>query len=64
MCTKQTSVSHSSTEGEIVSLDAGLCMDGIPPLTLGDLAVEVFQSVSSRWTQERAMEKLVIAPSH
>ena len=26
---KQTSVSHSSTESEIVSLDAGLRMDGI-----------------------------------
>ena len=30
MCKKQTSVSHSSTEAEIISLDAGLRMDGIP----------------------------------
>ena len=30
MCKKQTSVSHSSTESEIISLDAGLCMDGKP----------------------------------
>ena len=29
---KQTSVSHSSTESEIISLDAGLRMDGIPAL--------------------------------
>ena len=29
MCKKQTSVSHSSTESEIISLDAGLRMDGI-----------------------------------
>ena len=28
MCKKQTSVSHNSTESEIVSLDAGLRMDG------------------------------------
>ena len=28
MCKKQTSVSHSSTEVEIVSLDASLRMDG------------------------------------
>ena len=28
--TKQTSVSHSSTESEIISLDAGLRLDGIP----------------------------------
>ena len=31
---KQTSVSHSSTESEVVSLDAGLRMDGIPALDL------------------------------
>ena len=30
MCRKQTAVSHSSTESEIISLDAGLRMDGIP----------------------------------
>ena len=30
MCKKQTSVSHSSTESEIISLDAGLRLEGIP----------------------------------
>ena len=34
MCKKQTSVSHSSTESEIISLDAGLGLDGIPALDL------------------------------
>ena len=29
MCKKQTSVSHSSTESEIISLDAGFRMDGV-----------------------------------
>ena len=29
MCKKQTSVSCSSTESEVISLDAGLRMDGI-----------------------------------
>ena len=48
MCKKQTSVSHSSTEAEIISLDAGLRMDGIPALTLWDLVVEVFHSVPNR----------------
>ena len=38
---KQTSLSHSSTEAEIVSLDAGLRMDGIPALELWDLVFEV-----------------------
>ena len=40
MCNKQTSVSHSS-ESEIISLDAGLRMDGIPALCLWDLIVTV-----------------------
>ena len=43
MCKKQTAVSHSSTEA--ISLDAGLCMDGIPALTPLDLVIEVFHSV-------------------
>ena len=44
MCKKQTSVSHSSTEAETISLDAGLRMDGIHALTLWDLVIEVFHS--------------------
>ena len=42
MCKKQTSVSHSCTESELISLDAGLRMDGIPALDLWDLVIEVF----------------------
>ena len=42
MCKTQTSVSHSSTESEIISLDAGLRLDGIPALYLWDLIVSVF----------------------
>ena len=41
MCKKQTSVSHSSTESEIISLGAGLRLDGIPALDLSDLIVSV-----------------------
>ena len=41
MCKKQTSVSHSSTDSEIISLDAGLRLDGIPALDLWDLIVAV-----------------------
>ena len=41
MCKKQTSDSHSSTESEIISLDAGLRLDGIPALELWDLIVLV-----------------------
>ena len=35
MCKKQTAVSHSSTESEIISLDTGLRLDGLPALELG-----------------------------
>ena len=44
MCEKQSSVSHSSTEAELISLDAGLRMDGIPALHLWELVIEVFHS--------------------
>ena len=46
MCKKQTSVSHSSTETEIISLDAGLRLDGIHALDLWDLIVSVLGNVS------------------
>ena len=44
MCKKQTSVSHSSTEAETISLDAGLRTDVIPALDFWDLVKEVFHS--------------------
>ena len=43
---KQTSVSHSSTESEIMSLDTGLRLDGLLALELWDLIVSVLGSVS------------------
>ena len=41
MCKKQTSVPHSSTESEIISLDAGLRLDGTTALDFWDLIVAV-----------------------
>ena len=46
MCKKQTSVSHSSTESEIISLGTGLRLDGLPALELWDLIVSVFGNIS------------------
>ena len=46
MCKKQTAVSHSSTESEIISLDIGLRLDGLPALGLWDLIVSVLGNVS------------------
>ena len=51
MCKKHTSVSHSSTESEIISLDAGLRLDGIPALDLWDLVVSVLGNTTQ--TSER-----------
>ena len=44
MCKKQTSVYHSSTESEVISLDAGLRMDGILALDLWVVVIEVLHS--------------------
>ena len=41
MCKKQTSVSHSSKESAIKSLDAGLRLDGLPARDLWDLVIDV-----------------------
>ena len=46
MCKKQTAVCHSSTESEIISLDTGLRLDGLPALELWDLIVSVLGNIS------------------
>ena len=43
---KQTAVSHSSTESEIISLDTGMRLDGLPALELWDLIVSVLGNIS------------------
>ena len=53
MCKKQTSVSHSSTESEIISLDAGLRMDGPLALDLSDMVIEVLRSTNNTARQGR-----------
>ena len=44
MCKKQTSVSHSSAEFEMISLVGGLRMDGLLALVLWDLVIEVLRT--------------------
>ena len=53
MCKKQTSVSHSSTESEIISLDAGLRMDGLFVFEKWDVVIEVLRSSKSTKTPIR-----------
>ena len=57
LCKKQTAVSHSSTESEIISLDTGLRLDGLPALELWDLIVSVFGSMTQ--TTERTGRPVV-----
>ena len=45
MCKKRTAVSHSSTESEFISLDAGLRFDGLPALELWDLTVSLLGNI-------------------
>ena len=62
MCKKQTSVSHSSTEAEIISLDAGLRMDGIPALDLWNLVTEALHhspNQSNKTKDSSAQEDLL-----
>ena len=41
MCKKQTSVLHVSTASEVISLDAGLRMDGLPVVDVWNVVIEV-----------------------
>ena len=45
MCKKQGCVSHSSTESEIVALDMGLRLDGLPAMTLWDTIIQVLEPI-------------------
>ena len=42
ICKKQGAISHSSTEAEIIALDAGMRMEGIPLVSLWELIIDVF----------------------
>ena len=69
VCKLQSSVSHFSTESEVISLDAGFRMDGIPALTLWDLVIEVFHSVQNKSeesygeTRQQLSSQTCITPS-
>ena len=62
MCKKQTSVSHSSTESEIISLDAGLRLDGIPALDSWDLIVSVLENTIQNRTKQGDLVKRLGRP--
>ena len=41
VCKKHGAVSHSSTEAEVIALDAALRLEGLPALMLWDTVIEV-----------------------
>ena len=61
MCKRQTSVSRSSTEAHIISLGAGLRMDGIPALDLWDLIVNVLHGNTNQ--REQVQGNLSASPT-
>ena len=67
MCVKHTSFSHSSTESEIISLDAGLRLDGIPALDLWDLIVAVLGNTNQSHKEQGDLlknKREVYSPLH
>ena len=57
-CKKQGAVSHSSSEAEIISLEAALRMEGIPALILWDTILTVFK------TNHHPSPSLGVTPSY
>ena len=57
MCKRQTSVSHSSTESEVMSSDAGLHMDGLTSLDLCDLFLKCCILITFRHGETRCETK-------
>ena len=57
MSKKQTAVSHASAEAEVISLDAGVRMGGIPALVLWDQIVEVLSPQSAQRKKSMLPEK-------
>ena len=55
MCKKQTAVSNSSTESEIISLDTGLRLDGLLALELWDLIVSVLEACLRFQTEQKRL---------
>ena len=56
LCKKQGAVSHSSTEAEVIALDAAMRMEGIPMLMFWDQVIEVF-------SKEKLSKKGMVRPT-
>ena len=63
MCKKQTAVSHNNAESEMISLDAGVRLDGMPALQLGECVLETLSSKPAKGNLDRPKGERVI-PCH
>ena len=65
ICKKQTAVSQSSAESEIISLDAGLRKDGLPALLFWECVVDTLSSKLANGDLERhKRERVIHSNSH
>ena len=55
ICKKQGAVSHSTAEAEVISLDAGVRLEGLPALSLWSLVIDVFEPSSKPSSQPAAL---------
>ena len=60
LCEKQTAFSHSSAESEIISLGAGLRMDGLPALLFGECVLETLSKKPAERNLKRHQRDRVI----
>ena len=63
MCKRQTAVSHSNAESEVLSLDAGVRMDGSPALQFRECLLETFSTKPAKGNSEPHKRETVI-PCH
>ena len=67
MCKEQTAVSHSSMESEIISLDTGLRLDGLPALDFWDLIVLVLGNTNQNRIEQGDLlknKREICSPRH
>ena len=48
LCQKRTAVSRLTSEAEVIALDAGTRLEGLPALLLWDRVIEVFEPTRSQ----------------
>ena len=57
---KQGAVSHSSTEAEVIAMDAALRLEGLPALMLWDIVIECMHKAMSEHCDHKAQNDLSV----